>query len=247
MEMFLVMGLFATTSLRLHHALFLSLPPVLPHPSPIWHHPYLQFLISFYDVPILRLPFLLVLLMLMWIIKTSIIIARPLSSRAASQASACFHGSLLPRAASQASACFDDNHLAARQPLPPCINQQLFPCQPCAHPVLQYRRWQEHLWFVRQLKFLPFQGSVPPKKRYRSFVHTAARCIGMKDPRQFDHIMFLLFQGGLLPFGPNPAEKRNRSFIMRVANLSMSSSLGPQFWNLFSPGNASLLLRILWL
>jgi hypothetical protein len=111
---------------------------------------------------------------------------------------------------------------------------------------LQHQRRHQHALFQRHKQFLNHQRSTSRKtKRYRTFVHTAARGIGTSTPNDFDYILFLLFQGGLLRYGPDAFEKRNRTLIIRSAELTSVHKLGFQFWNQYSDVDAVFVRRIL--
>jgi hypothetical protein len=111
---------------------------------------------------------------------------------------------------------------------------------------LQHQRRHQHALFQRHTQFLNHQRSTSRKtKRYRTFVHTAARGIGTSTPNDFDYILFLLFQGGLLRYGPDPCEKRNRTLIIRSAELTSVHKLGFQFWNQYSDVDSVFVRRIL--
>jgi hypothetical protein len=134
-------------------------------------------------------------------------------------------------------------------------NQQILSHQQNAQQFFQYQRMQQNLQYQRmqhnlkekqKQQILQHESLIGKKiRRHVSFVHSAAKGIGTTTPNEFDHILFLFFQGGILPHGPDPGEKRNRSLITRVAELSTSDKLGHQFWSQYSISDAAIVRRIL--
>lgn len=110
----------------------------------------------------------------------------------------------------------------------------------------RYQHTQQILLHQQDPQILQHHRHLVGRERcsYRTFIHTAARFICITTPSGFDHIFLLFFQGGLLPHGPDPCEKRNRRTIIRAAKLSTLDQLGFQFWNQYSYSDAAIIRRI---
>ena len=110
----------------------------------------------------------------------------------------------------------------------------------------RYQHTQQILLHQQDPQILQHHRRLVGRERcsYRTFIHTAARFIGITTPSGFDHIFLLFFQGGLLPHGPDPCEKRNRRTIIRAAKLSSLDQLGFPFWIQYSYSDAAIIRRI---
>jgi hypothetical protein len=81
-------------------------------------------------------------------------------------------------------------------------SQATLSIQEQTHQFFEYQQMQHHFLHQRHQQILLSERlSGPKRKSYRTFVHTAARLVGITKLSAFDHIFLLFSQGGILPHG----------------------------------------------